>query len=78
MQLSIIIETMRREGFELSVAKPQVVYKYENGAKKEPIEEVQIDVDDEFSGIVIEKMGKRKAEMIDITASGGKQNTYFI
>lgn len=73
LQLSIIIETMRREGFELSVAKPQVVYKYENGEKKEPIEEVQIDVDDEFSGIVIEKMGKRKAEMIDMTASGGNK-----
>ncbi|ACT60667.1 translational GTPase TypA [Hirschia baltica] len=69
--LSVLIETMRREGFELGVSRPKVVFKEdENGNKLEPIEEVVIDVDEEHSGIVVQKMNERKAEMIDMRPSG--------
>lgn len=73
LQLGILIETMRREGFELSISRPRVVYKTDEttGQRLEPIEEVQIDVDEEFSGVVVEKMGLRKAEMKDMRPSGG-------
>ncbi len=73
LQLGILIETMRREGFELSISRPRVVYKTDEttGQRLEPIEEVQIDVDEEFSGVVVEKMGFRKAEMKDMRPSGG-------
>ncbi|MFN7710278.1 MAG: translational GTPase TypA [Holosporales bacterium] len=73
LQLGVLIETMRREGFELSVSRPRVVYKEdaESGQRLEPMEEVQIDVDEEFSGVVVEKMGLRKAEMTDMRSSGG-------
>lgn len=73
LQLGILIETMRREGFELSISRPRVVYKADEttGQRLEPIEEVQIDVDEEFSGVVVEKMGLRKAEMKDMRPSGG-------
>lgn len=65
LQLGVIIETIRREGYELAVSPPQVLYKTsENGDKMEPIEEITIDVDSEFSGIVIEKISKRKAEIL--------------
>ena len=73
LQLAILIETMRREGFELSVSRPKVVFR--NDAKTsdllEPIEEVVIDVDDEHSGIVIDKLSQRKAEMVEMRPSGG-------
>ena len=70
--LSVLIETMRREGFELGVSRPKVVYKEdENGNRLEPIEEVVIDVDDEHSGIVVQKMQERKADMIEMRPSGG-------
>ena len=72
LQLGILIETMRREGFELSVSRPRVVmHDGENGEKLEPVEEVVIDVDDEFSGVVIEKMTKRKATITEMKSSGG-------
>ena len=72
LQLGILIETMRREGFELSVSRPRVVmHDGENSEKLEPIEEVVIDVDDEFSGVVIEKMTKRKATITEMKSSGG-------
>ena len=72
LQLGILIETMRREVFELSVSRPRVVmHDGENGEKLEPIEEVVIDVDDEFSGVVIEKMTKRKATITEMKSSGG-------
>ena len=72
LQLGILIETMRREGFELSVSRPRVVmHDGENGEKLEPVEEVVIDVDDEFSGVVIEKMTKRKAQITEMKSSGG-------
>ncbi|WP_409021140.1 translational GTPase TypA [Brevundimonas vesicularis] len=71
LQLGVLIENMRREGFELSISRPRVVYqKDENGQLLEPIEDVMIDVDDEFSGIVIEKLSARKAEMTDMGPSG--------
>ena len=71
LQLAVLIETMRREGFELGVSRPQVVYQTsENGEKLEPIEEVVIDVDDEHSGVVVQKMSERKAEMLEMKPSG--------
>ena len=79
LQLGILIETMRREGFELSVSRPRVImHTGDNGEKLEPIEEVVIDVDDEFSGVVIEKMTKRKATITEMKPSGiGKTRIVF-
>jgi GTP-binding protein len=72
LQLAILIETMRREGFELGVSRPKVVLqKDESGQLLEPIEEVVIDVDEEHSGVVVKKMAERKAEMIEMKPSGG-------
>lgn len=79
LQLGILIETMRREGFELTISRPRVLFKEENGKKMEPMEEVQIDVDDEFSGNVVQKMQERKAELTDMRPSGvGKTRITFI
>ncbi|MEM8834164.1 MAG: EF-Tu/IF-2/RF-3 family GTPase, partial [Pseudomonadota bacterium] len=78
LQLGVLIETMRREGFELSVSRPRVLLKEENGQKLEPYEEVIVDVDEEFSGAVVEKMTQRKAELIDMRQSGvGKSRITF-
>jgi len=71
LQLGVLIETMRREGFELSVSRPRVLYKMEDGQRLEPIEEVFIDVDEEYSGVVVEKMSLRKAELTGMRPSGG-------
>lgn len=72
LQLGVLIETMRREGFELSISRPRVLFgEDEDGGKTEPYETVMIDVDDEFSGTVVEKMNLRKAEMTDMRPSGG-------
>lgn len=72
LQLGVLIENMRREGFELAVSRPRVVTKTdENGQLLEPIEEVTIDVDEEFSGAVIEKMTRRRAELVEMLPSGG-------
>ena len=73
LQLGILIETMRREGFELSVSRPRVVLKQDEatGEWQEPVEEVVIDVDEEHSGIVVQKMSERKAEMMEMRPSGG-------
>ena len=73
LQLGVLIETMRREGFELSVSRPRVLYHTDpkTGERLEPIEEVVIDVDEEFTGVVVEKMTTRKAEMTDMRPSGG-------
>lgn len=72
LQLGVLIETMRREGFELSISRPRVLFKIdEKGQKLEPIEEVVIDVDEEHSGVVVEKLGQRKGEMADMRPSGG-------
>ncbi len=78
LQLGVLIENMRREGFELSVSRPKVLYKIEDGKKLEPIEEVFIDVDEEFSGTVVERLSVRKGEMKDMRpSSGGKMRMVF-
>jgi GTP-binding protein len=74
LQLAILIETMRREGFELAVSRPRVVFqKDEAGQTLEPIEEVFVDVDQEHSGVVVQKMSERKAEMLEMRPSGGNR-----
>lgn len=75
LQLGVLIETMRREGFELSISRPRVVFhKDENGNILEPVDEVVVDVDEEFSGTVVEKMGSRRAELIEmIPAQAGNK-----
>lgn len=71
LHLSILIETMRREGYEFQVSKPQVLFKEENGKKLEPMEDVTIDVPEEFVGNVIEKLGSRKGEMTNMSPGEG-------
>jgi GTP-binding protein len=73
LQLGVLIETMRREGFELSISRPRVLYRTdaESGQRLEPIEEVQVDVDEEFTGVVVEALGKRRGELTDMRPSGG-------
>jgi GTP-binding protein len=72
LQLGVLIETMRREGFELGISRPRVLFQEdENGNRTEPYETVVIDVDDEFSGTVVEKVAIRKGEMTDMRPSGG-------
>ncbi|MFZ5834966.1 MAG: translational GTPase TypA [Pseudomonadota bacterium] len=73
LQLGVLIETMRREGYELSVSRPRVLFHDdpETGKRMEPVEEALIDVDDEYTGIVIEKLSQRKAELQDMRPSGG-------
>jgi len=78
LQLGVLIESMRREGFELSISRPRVVMKTENGQKLEPIEEVTVDVDDAYTGTVIEKISLRKGEMTDMRPTGaGKTRIVF-
>ena len=71
LQLGVLIETMRREGFELSISRPRVLMQEIDGKKMEPQEEVTIDVDEEFSGIVVEALSLRKGKMIEMKPSGG-------
>ncbi len=73
LQLGVLIETMRREGFEMAVSRPHVVQKADpdTGQMLEPIEEVLVDVDDDFVGVVVEAMGKRRGELRDMKPSGG-------
>ena len=73
LQRGILIETMRREGFELGVSRPKVLVRADEttGEMLEPIEEVVIDVDEEHSGVVVQKMSERKADMIEMKPSGG-------
>ena len=72
LQLGILIETMRREGFELSISRPRVVFKRDDeGQLLEPIEEVTIDVDEEHSGVVVQKLSERKGELLEMRPSGG-------
>jgi GTP-binding protein len=78
LQLGVLIESMRREGFELSISRPRVVMKTEGGEKLEPIEEVTVDVDDAYTGTVIEKISQRKGEMVDMRPTGaGKTRIVF-
>jgi len=79
LQLGVLIETMRREGFEMTVSRPKVLFKEENGQRTEPVEEVTIDVDEEYSSTVVDKMNRRKAEMTDMRSSGaGKTRITFL
>ncbi len=80
LQLGVLIENMRREGFELSISRPRVLFQTdEKGHKLEPMEEVVIDVDEQFSGVVVEKMSIRKGEMQELKpAGGGKVRMVFI
>ncbi len=79
LQLGVLIETMRREGFELGISRPRVLYRDgPTGGREEPYETVVIDVDEEYSGTVVEKMAIRKAELTDMRPSGGgKQRITF-
>ena len=71
LQMGVLIENMRREGFELSISRPQVLFKEENGVRMEPVEEVTIDVDDEYTGAVVEKLtGPRKGDLVEMKPAG--------
>jgi GTP-binding protein len=73
LQMGVLIENMRREGFELSISRPQVLFREEGGERLEPIEEVTVDVDEEFSGVVVDKLSQRKGELVEMrTGAGGK------
>ncbi len=79
LHLSILIENMRREGYELQVSKPQVIVKEIDGVKSEPYERVQIDVPDEYTGAIIESLGSRKGEMVDMQSNeNGQTKLIFI
>ncbi len=71
LQLGVLIETMRREGYELSISRPRVLIQQNDGQRLEPIEEVQVDVDEDYSGAVVDKMSQRKAELQEMKPSGG-------
>jgi GTP-binding protein len=77
LHLSILIERMRREGFEFQVTRPQVIMKEENGAKLEPYEELTIDVDEKYMGAVIEKLGSRKGVMSEMAQENGLVRIVF-
>jgi GTP-binding protein len=70
LQMGVLIENMRREGFELSISRPRVLMKEEGGQKLEPIEEVVIDVDEPYAGAVVEKLSQRKGELVEMRAAG--------
>ena len=71
LQMGVLIENMRREGFELSISRPQVIFKDEDGVRMEPVEEVTIDVDDEYTGVVVEKLtGPRKGDLVEMNPGG--------
>ena len=80
LQLGVLIETMRREGFEMTVSRPRVLFQTDDaGQKLEPMEEVTIDVDEEFSSAVVDSMNQRKGEMLDMRAAGaGKTRIVFL
>ena len=71
LQLGVLIETLRREGFELSISRPRVLFRDGPNGREEPYETVVVDVDDEYAGTVVEKMAQRKGEMTDMRPSGG-------
>jgi GTP-binding protein len=78
LHLSVLIETMRREGFELEVSKPQVIYHEENGQKLEPYEIVEIDVPQEYQGVVMQELGKRGANITDISPNDANTEFHFV
>lgn len=73
LQITILAENLRREGYEFSLGRPEVIIKEENGVKMEPYELLVVDVPDDFTGVVIEKLGKRRAEMTSMTPTGDGQ-----
>ncbi|EGA90370.1 GTP-binding protein TypA [Planococcus donghaensis MPA1U2] len=73
LHLSILIENMRREGFELQVSKPEVIVRMVDGVRCEPVERVQVDVPEEYTGNIIESLGERKGEMLDMINNGSGQ-----
>lgn len=77
LHIAILLENMRREGYELQVSKPSVIFKEEGGQKLEPFEEVTIDIPEEMSGVVIEKLSKRKGQMIDMKSDNGQTRIVF-
>jgi GTP-binding protein len=78
LQLAVLIENMRREGFELTIGRPKVVFREVDGQRLEPIEEVIIDVDDEHTGVIVQKLTERKGELVDMRPSGvGRQRLRF-
>ncbi len=78
LQLAVLIENMRREGFELTIGRPKVVFREVDGQRLEPIEEVIIDVDDEHTGVIVQKLTERKGELVDMRPSGvGRQRMRF-
>lgn len=78
LHLSVLIETMRREGYELQVGQPQVIFKEINGAKCEPVEELTIDLPEEFSGTAVEAVSIRKGEMTNMEPKGGRMIIQFL
>ena len=78
MQLAILIENMRREGFEITVSRPKVVIQTDEatGQRLEPIEEVIIDVDEAHTGVVVHKLSERRGELIEMRPSGGGRNAW--
>ena len=71
LQMGVLIENMRREGFELSISRPQVIFTEQDGQRMEPVEEVTVDVDDEYTGTVVEKLtGTRKGSLVEMKAAG--------
>lgn len=78
MHLSVLVETMRREGYELQVSQPHVIFREENGKKEEPYEAVTIDVPDDLSGSVIETLGKRQGEMKTMTSENGSTRLEYL
>jgi GTP-binding protein len=81
LQLGVLIEQMRREGYEMSISRPRVLFTTDpdSGERLEPVEDVVIDVDEEYSGVVVEKMSQRRAELIEMRPSGGgKQRLAFL
>jgi GTP-binding protein len=75
--LGVLAETMRREGFEISISRPKVLFKMEDGKKLEPIEEVVVDVDDEYANIVISALNLRKGEMVEMVSSNGRTRLIY-
>jgi GTP-binding protein len=77
LHIAVLLENMRREGYELQVSQPQVIVKEENGVKLEPFEEITIDIPEKASGVVIEKMSRRKGQMTDLKTHNGQTRIIF-
>ena len=78
LQMGVLIETMRREGFELSISRPRVLFRDEGGKTLEPMEEVTIDVDEQYSGVVVEKMAQRKGDVVEMRSAGAGKTRIIV